>query len=119
MKRGLEIAAGAALAALAVTVALRDPEQPFAIATVVAALGIAAGAGAARLFLAAARRGRSAAARGERIRALRRGATIGAAVAILAGLRAVDGLTPLTGGLVVLAFGLGEAALSARRPGVR
>ena len=47
-------------------------------------------------------------------RALRRGLSVGAMVAALALLRAVDGLTFVTGGFVVLGFALAELVLSAR-----
>jgi hypothetical protein len=53
-----------------------------------------------------------------RRRALRRGLSAGALVAALALLRAVDGLTILTGGFVVAGFALAELVLSAR-PTVR
>jgi hypothetical protein len=48
-------------------------------------------------------------------RALRRGLEIGALVAALASLRAIDGLTLLTAAFVVGGFGLAELVL-ARRP---
>lgn len=119
MSRGLEIAALAALLVAGLTVALRDPEQPFALASVVVALGVLSAAVSARLLLARVGRGRGAAARAARAGALRRGAAIGLAVGVLLGLRAIDGLTVITGGMVLLAFGLAEVALTARRPAVR
>ncbi|MDP9266393.1 MAG: hypothetical protein M3O91_09800 [Chloroflexota bacterium] len=111
----IAIAAAAGLA-LALTVTTRDPAEPFAVATAVAALAVAAGALAAvaALWLAAlgAPRGRIPAR--SRRGALRRGAEIGGAVGLLALLRAVDGLTPLTGSFIVLAFVVAEAVVSAR-----
>jgi hypothetical protein len=47
-------------------------------------------------------------------RALRRGLGLGAVVAALGLLRAVDGLSVLTGGFVVAGFVLAELVLSAR-----
>lgn len=84
-------------------------------------LGIALAVGAATAFLLARGRSgpRSAWTREVRSRALRRGAWIGAAAGILIALRAIDGLTPLTAGFVILAFASAELALTARSPTVR
>lgn len=119
MRRALEIAAGLGLALAALTVTLRDPDQPFAVAALAAAVALCVGAASARTLMALARSGRSARARHEQVRALRRGAGIGAMVGILLALRAIDGFTPLTAGFVVLAFALAEVALTARAPSVR
>lgn len=119
MRRALEIAAIAALAIAALTVTLRDPDQPFAVAALVGAVALGVGAASARALLAFARRGRSARARKEHARALRRGAGIGVIAGILLALRAIDGFTPLTAGFVLLAFALAEVALTARTPSVR
>lgn len=112
------LAVGAAGAvAFALTVYMRDPEEPFAVATAVASLAIAAGAmgAAAALWLAAGRTTRGRRTRGgSRRGALRRGAELGGAVGLLALLRAMDGLTPVTGAFIVLAFVIAEAVVSAR-----
>lgn len=119
MSRALTLAAIAGLAILVGTVALRDPDQPYAIAAFVIGLGLLIGALVARAMLAFGRPGRSARASRDRARALRRGAGVGAIAAILVALRAIDGLSPLTAGFVVLAFVLAEVALTARTPSVR
>lgn len=49
-------------------------------------------------------------------RGLRRGAMVGSAFGLLAVLRLLDGLTPLTASFVVAPFVLAEVVLSARRP---
>ncbi len=119
MKRALEIAATAGLGIAVLTVALRDPDQPFAIAVLIGAAATAVGAASARMLLTRAREGRTARARHERARALRRGAGLGAIAGILLALRAIDGFTPLTAGFVLSAFALAEVALTARTPAVR
>ena len=48
-------------------------------------------------------------------RGLRRGAMIGSAVALLALLRILDGLTPLTAAFVIAPFIVAEVVLTARR----
>ncbi len=111
----LAIAATAGVA-LALTVTLRDPGEQFAVASAVVALSVFAGAlaalGALRLATLGAPRGRVPAR--SRRGALRRGAEVGGAIGLLALLRAVDGLTPLTGSFIVLAFVAAEAVVSAR-----
>ena len=119
MRRALEATALAGLAIGTLTVSLLDPDQPFAIWLLVGAVALVVGALSSRVLLAAARAGRSARARSERSRALRRGAALGAIAGILLALRAIDGFTPLTAGFVILAFALAEVALTARTPSVR
>lgn len=119
MSRALTLAALAGLVLLVGTVALRDPDQPYAIPAFVIGVGLVVGALASRVMLALGRSGRSARAARDRTRALRRGVGLGAIVAILVALRAIDGLSPLTAGFVVLAFALAEVALTARTPSVR
>lgn len=119
MRRALELVALAALGIAVLTIALRDPDQPFAVAALIAAVALTVGAGSARALLGLARGGRSARARHDQRRALRRGAGIGAIAGILLALRAIDGFTPLTAGFVLLAFALAEVALTARTPSVR
>ena len=119
MRRALEIAALAGLAIAGLTIVLRDPDQPFAVAALVAGIGLGVGAASARALLAFAKGGRSARARHEQRRALRRGVGLGAIAGILLALRTIDGFTPLTAGFVLLAFALAEVALTARTPSVR
>ena len=119
MRRALEAVAVAGLAAAALTLALRDPGEPFAIAMFVVAVGISVAAGSARLLLTGAAGGRSAKARAQRQQAVRRGMGAGAVVAILLALRAADGLNLFTAGFALLAFALAEVALTTRSPGVR
>lgn len=119
MRRGLEAIALAGLAAAVLTLALRDPGEPFAVAMFVAAVGVAVAAGMARLLLVRAGSGRSAKARAQRQQAVRRGLAAGVVVAILLALRAVDGLNLFTAGFALLAFALAEVALTTRTPSVR
>ena len=119
MRRALELAALAGLAIATLTVSLVDPDEPFAILLLVAAVALGVGALAARALLGLARAGRSARARHDRAVALRRGAALGAIAGILLALRAIDGFTPITAGFVVLAFALAEVALTARTPAAR
>jgi len=98
-------------------VATRDPDGALSVGLVVGGAAIAIGAFAATVFVGlggrGARRGKQravAAARG-----LRRGAMVGSAVGLVALLRVVDGLTPLTLLFVVAPFIVAEAVLSARR----
>ncbi len=105
-----------AVAALAVALAVmftRDPEEAWAVAVAIAALGVAAGAVVTALLL----RRPGTRRRGGAVRsavAARRGMETAVAVALLLWLRAVDGLSLITGGFVVGAFLVAEAVLSAR-----
>ncbi len=119
MRRGLDAAAIAGLAAAALTLALRDPGEPFAVAMLVGAVGVAVAAGVARLLLVRVGSGRSAKARTQRQQAIRRGLGAGVVVTILLALRAVDGLNLFTAGFALLAFALAEVALATRAPSVR
>lgn len=105
-----------AIVALAVALAVmftRDPEEAWAVALVIVALGIAAGALVAAVLL---RRtgGRRRGGTVRRAVATRRGAEAAIVVALLLWLRAVDGLSFITAGFVVGAFVVAEAVLSAR-----
>lgn len=115
MRKLLLVMVATAVLAIAAAVVTSDPEDRFAVAAVVGGIGVAA-AGVASLVLlrldATGRRLRGR--RPARARALRRGLGIGAIIGILAALRVVDGLTPLTALFVVLAFALAEYILSAR-----
>lgn len=85
---------------------------------VIACTSLAIGAAAALIALGLEERwaplGRRRVLRAQWIRALRRGLEAGAVVAALASLRAIDGLTPITAGFVVLGFALAEIVLAAR-----
>ena len=110
--RGPGVVALAALAIGAAIVLTRDPEEAWAVAAVIVALGASAGAIVSVLLLRWSPRGRGAAVR--RATAARRGVEVAVATALLLWLRAVDGLSPVTGGFVLAAFVLAEAVLSAR-----
>jgi hypothetical protein len=103
--------AGALIAAGSIVAV--DPDVPFAIGVVIAAVAVSAGAIAAVLMLSiplgeSRRRQRPAAS------ALRRGIEVTAIVGLLLLLRVVDGLTVITGGFIVAGFLVAEAILSAR-----
>jgi hypothetical protein len=111
----MRVAGGLTVAALLAAIAivlLADPEQPWAVAALVSAIGIAVGAGAIA-WQGRARRGR----RGPRPRSsriVRRGIEIGLAAALLVWLRAIDGLSLITAAFVIGTILVGEAVLSAR-----
>jgi len=65
------------------------------------------------VLLRSSHAGKSARARSSRLRAVRRGAEVGAAVGLVAGLQVIGGLTPLTALFVVLSFAIAEYVLSA------
>jgi hypothetical protein len=93
----------------------RDPEEPWAVALLILSLGAATAAGALAWQQRAPRTGeRRRAPLPRRAAALRRAAESGAIVSLLLWLRAVDGLSPLTGAFVVAAFVVAELVLSAR-----
>jgi hypothetical protein len=100
------------LAALATIVLTQEPEGAIVAAAIVAiAVVVASAAGLVLLRWAVA--GRSARARSSRVRAVRRGAEIGATVGIVAALQVMGGLTPLTALFVVVSFAIAEYVLSA------
>jgi len=90
-----------------------DPEQPWAVAALIALIGIAVGAGAIA-WQGGSPRGRRRAPRPRRTLAVRRGVEMGVAVALLLWLRAVDGLSVVTAAFVIGTLVVGEAVLSAR-----
>jgi heme O synthase-like polyprenyltransferase len=99
----------------------RDPVDAGGIAAVIFGSAVAIGAAATFATLAlddrpSTRRTRRRSS--ERVRAARRGVELGVIVAALGFLRAVDGLTILTGGFVVAGFVLAELVL-ATRPAAR
>ena len=97
----------------------RDPTDPLAVVVVIVGAAVAIGATSALVALWLEERwaplGRRRPLRAQRLRALRRGLALGALVAALAALRAIDGLTLVTAAFVVGGFGLAELVL-ARRP---
>jgi hypothetical protein len=119
VKRLLGVLALAASAALAVLVLTRDPSEPLAVGAVIACAAVAlaglAGVVAVRLEEHAAALARPRRRRPAVARAVRRALEVGALVAALGLLRAIDGLTVITGGFVAAGLALAEVALSARR----
>lgn len=83
----------------------------------VGAGAVAAGALAAALFVTVGARGPRRGKRREiaTARGVRRGAMVGSAVGLVALLRVVDGLTPLTAVFVIAPFVVAEVILSAGR----
>ncbi len=113
--RGLGLVAAAGVIVAGALVAARDPEEAWAVAVVIVALAVAAGALATLILLRAPRAGRER--RGTAVRrgvAARRGVEVAIAVALLLWLRVVDGLSPVTAGFVVGGFVIAEAVLAAR-----
>ena len=109
------LAAGAlaGLLLVAAVVATRDPVDAQSIGAVILGAAMAIGCGAARAGLWLAEQGRARRTRrAERADALRRGVGLGALIAALAVLRAVDGLTVVTGGLVVGGFLIAEIVMT-------
>jgi hypothetical protein len=102
----------ALLSAVAIVLAV-DPEQPWAVAALIALLGVAVGAGAIG-WQGRRPRGRRRAPRPHGALAIRRGIEMGVAVALLLWLRAVDGLSLITAAFVIMTLVVGEALLSAR-----
>lgn len=96
----------------------RDPTEPLAVAAVIGGSAIAVACALAFLGLAVEERDAALARprrrRPRRLMAIRRGAGVGALVVALGLLRAVDGLTLITGVFVVAGFVLAELVLSAR-----
>ena len=114
----MPLGALAALASVVFLLLTRDPSEPLAVAAVVGGAAIAIACAVAFVgvvvderdaALARPRRRRPRAAR-----AVRRGVEVGALVAALGLLRAVDGLSLVTGGFVVAGFVLAELVLTAR-----
>lgn len=110
--RALALLGSGALLVAAVVILTQDPDKAWAVAIVIIALGLAAGAVATAAQLRWARSARRRASR--RGVALRRGIEVGAVVALFLWLRAIDGLSVLTASFVVLAFVVAEAILSAQ-----
>lgn len=99
------------------TVITRDPTEPIAVALVIVGGAIALAAVVALLGVAVEQR--NAAYRSRRRSArlgppVRRGLELGALIVVLGFLRAIDGLSLVTGGFVLAGFVLAEVVLSAR-----
>ena len=96
----------------------RDPSEPLAVAGVVAAAAVAIACSVALAGVAVEERDAALARprrrHPRRMAAVRRGIEVGALVAALGLLRAVDGLSLITGGFVVAGFVLAELVLTAR-----
>jgi hypothetical protein len=101
----------------------RDPTEPLAVAAVIAGSAVAVACVVALVGVAVEERDAARAQprrrRAQRARAVRRGIEIGALIAALGLLRAVDGLTLITGGFVVAGFVLAELVLSASSTAAR
>lgn len=94
-------------------IALTQEPTPLGVIAVIALAAASAAALGALALLRYAPIGRSARARAARLAAVRRGTELGAVVGLIATLRIVDGLTPLTALFVVLSFAIAEYVLSA------
>jgi threonine/homoserine/homoserine lactone efflux protein len=99
------------------TVALRDPDSAVSVGLVVIGSSLAVAALAGLAFVSISTRGtRRGARRGIAVaRGLRRGVMVGCVTALVALLRVVDGLTPLTAVFVIAPFIVAEVVLSTRR----
>jgi len=96
-------------------VVARDPDSLITVLAAIAGAAVATAALVAAALVAMASRGRRGRARDiETVRAVRRGAVAGSIVGLIALLRVIDGLTPLTAAFVVGAFVIAEVVLSAR-----
>lgn len=96
-------------------VATRDPDRLIVVLAAITGAAVTTGALVAAAFVAVASRGRRGTGRaGSTPRAVRRGVVAGSIVGLLALLRVIDGLTPLTAAFVVGTFLLAELVLSAR-----
>ncbi len=96
----------------------REPTEPLAVAGVVAVSSIAIACAVALVGLAVEERDAAVARprrrNPNRAAAIRRGIEVGALLVALGLLRAVDGLSLITGGFVVAGFVLAELVLTAR-----
>ncbi|HUQ16933.1 MAG TPA: hypothetical protein VM070_04020 [Candidatus Saccharimonadales bacterium] len=96
-------------------VATRDPDRMVTVLAAIAGVAVTVGAlVAALLVMLTSRRRRSSGREGSTLRAVRRGVIAGSVVGLVAILRVIDGLTPLTAAFVVGTFLLAEVVLSAR-----
>lgn len=111
--RGLSLTALACVLVIAAIVGTRDPDEPWAVAALIVAIGALAGAVAMMLQLRR-RRARGRAPKVRPVIAARRGVEVAVSVALLLWLRAVDGLSIITAAFVVGAFVIAELIISAR-----
>ena len=107
-----------AIAAVVFLLLTRDPSEPLAVAAVVAAASVAIACAVALVGVAVEERdaafARPRRRHPRRVPAVRRGVEVGVLVAALGLLRAIDGLSLITGGFVVAGFILAELVLTAR-----
>jgi len=107
-----------AISAVVLLLLTRDPTEPLAVAAVVGSSAFAIACAVALVGVAVEERDAALARprrrRPEIARAVRRGIEVGALVAALGLLRAVDGLSLITGGFVVAGLVLAELVLTAR-----
>ena len=111
--RGVSLLALASVLVVAAVVGTRDPDEPWAVAALIVALGTFCGALVTMLQLRR-RRARGRATRVSPGIAARRGLEVAIAVALLLWLRAVDGLSVITAAFVLGAFIVAELIISAR-----
>jgi len=106
------------MAAVVFLLLTRDPSETLAVASVVTAASVAIACAVALVGVAVEERdavfARPRRRHPRRVPAVRRGVEVGALVAALGLLRAIDGLSLITGGFVVAGFILAELVLSAR-----
>ena len=106
------------MAAVVFLVLTRDPTEPLAVAAVVGGSALALACAVALVGLAVEERDAALARprrrHPRRAAAVRRGIEAGALIGALGLLRAVDGLSLITGGFVVAGFLLAELVLTAR-----
>lgn len=107
-----------AIAAVIFLLLTRDPSEPLAVAAVVAAASVAIACAVALVGVAVEERdaafARPRRRHPRRVPAVRRGVEVGALLAALGLLRAIDGLSLISGGFVVAGFILAELVLTAR-----
>ncbi len=112
----------AAIVAVVFLVLTRNPTEPLAVAAVVGGSAIAIACAVALIGVAVEERdaafARPRRRHPRRVPAVRRGVEVGALLAALGLLRAIDGLSLITGGFVVAGLILAELVLAAR-PGAR
>jgi heme O synthase-like polyprenyltransferase len=112
-----------AIAAVIFVLVTRDPTEPLAVAAVVVGAAVAVACVVALVGIAVEERDAALARprrrRPLRGRAVRRGVEIGVLLAALGLLRAIDGLSLITGGFVVAGFVLAELVLSASSSAAR
>ena len=113
----LALGAFAGIAVAILVLLTRDPTDPLAVVAVLGGASLGIGCAVGLVGVAVEERDAALARprrrHPHRVPAMRRGFEIGSLVAALGLLRAVDGLTLITGGFVVAGFVLAELVLSA------